>query len=398
MSGRSLLRLVLLSLLAVACGDDGGGPGTPDGMEVSFDRRAMLTDLADNVLVPTFQAFDARAGELDAAVEAWCAALGTAGADDARDAARAAWREAMTVWQRAEVMQVGPLAMNDGAPRDRIYSWPVVSTCAVDKDVDIYRLDPDAYDFTSRPVNRRGLDALEHLLFAPTLDHSCTEATAPVGWNDLPDADRLAARCAYAQLVVPDLDAAAGELVAAWEGGYRDALVTAGAGSSTFASAHEAVNVISDAMFYIYEMTRDMKLGEPAGISPNICSTVQEPCFEELESGAADFSREAVVANLEAFQMLFTGDGPTVTGGQSFDDFLRAVGATDLATMMEADIAAALTAARAIPGSIEQALTSDYQSIVDAHAAVKAITDQLKSQFLTVLALNIPDGAAGDND
>jgi uncharacterized protein len=393
---RALTALLVVAAGGLsACGDDGAG--TPDGMEVSFDRRGMLTDLADKVLVPTYRGFEAETVALSTAIDTWCGALGTAGADAAREDAREAWREAMTVWQRAEMMQIGPLVMNDGALRDRIYSWPVVSTCAVDQDIDLYRQDPGAYDISARLVNRRGLDALEHVLFAPSLDHTCPPQTAPPDWNGLPEADRRAARCGFGQAAAADLDAAAIELVAAWDGGYREQFVTAGAGSTVFASAHAAINEVSDAMFYLDGMLKDMKLAEPAGITTNSCAVVQEPCLAELESRASGFSREQIIANLEGFQMLFTGDGPTGPGGKSFDDFLRAVGAADLATMMEADIAAALAAAEAIPAPLEQALSSDYQSVVDAHAAVKAITDQLKSQFLTVLSLGIP-GDVSDND
>lgn len=379
-----------------ACGDDGAG--TPDGMEVSFDRRGMLTDLADQVILPTYRDFATETGELTGAVDTWCAALGTGGADAALEDARQAWREAMTVWQRAEMMQIGPLVMSDGAMRDRIYSWPVVSTCAVDQDVDLYRQDPGAYDISARLVNRRGLDALEHVLFAASLDHTCPPQTAPPEWNAQAEADRRAARCGFGQAAAADLGQAATELVAAWEGGYREQFVTAGAGSTAFASAHAAINEVSDAMFYIDGMLKDMKLAEPAGITTNSCAVVQEPCLAELESGEADFSREQIIANLEGFQLLFTGGGSSEAGGKSFDDFLRAVGATDLAATMDADIAAALAMAMAIPAPLEQALTSDYQTVVAAHAAVKAITDQLKSQFLTVLALEIPDDAAADND
>jgi hypothetical protein len=36
--------------------------------------------------------------------------------------------------------------------------------------------------------------------------------------------------------------------------------------------------------------------------------------------------------------------------------------------------------------------------VVATHSATKAFTDDLKSQFLTVLGLDVPDDAAADND
>ena len=59
---------------------------------------------------------------------------------------------------------------------------------------------------------------------------------------------------------------------------------------------------------------------------------------------------------------------------------------------------AAIAAADALPDSFLTALSADYDRVVAAHAAAKAYTDDLKSQFLTVLALEIPDDVATDND
>jgi hypothetical protein len=41
---------------------------------------------------------------------------------------------------------------------------------------------------------------------------------------------------------------------------------------------------------------------------------------------------------------------------------------------------------------------TDRDLVVQTHAAITLFTDDLKSQFLTVLALDIPDDVAADND
>src|SRR5688572_17133060 len=100
----------LVAALAAACG--GGGSATTDARADEFDRRAMLANLAQNVIAPTYAAFAERAAELEDAAAAWCDALGGGGEADARDAAQAAWRAAMIEWQHAEMMLVGPAAMD----------------------------------------------------------------------------------------------------------------------------------------------------------------------------------------------------------------------------------------------------------------------------------------------
>lgn len=392
-------------LLGGGCGGDGGDSSRPDASVISFDRAAMLQNVGENIVLPVYRDFDSKADSLATAVDAHCAALGTAGETTALEAAQAAWREVASAWQVAEPMLFGPAAMESGALRDRIYSWPLTSSCAVDQNVAQKRDDPGNYDISLKLVNTRGLDALEYLLFAGDLDTTCPSQVAPPGWDDLPEADRRAARCAFASDAASDLAAQSQIAVNAWDPAFDDFLADftgAGQSGSAFDSAQDALNVVSDAMFYLDSEIKDMKLAAPAGIAMNRCTPVGSPCPTDLESRHAAHSRENIVANLKGFQMLYTGAGPdpgdSSGDGPGFEDFLRAAGATQLADTMRDDIAAAIAASEAIPSPMVDALTGDLATVTAAHSATKAVSDNLKSQFLTVLGLDIPDGAAADND
>jgi predicted lipoprotein len=387
-------RLLLVCGLA-ACGGGGGEP-RPDAMQVSFDRSAMLRNLGENVLLPAVRDFDARADALVTAIAAQCDALGTPDEEAARAAAQDAWKQVMLEWQRVETMQLGPVAMDNRLLRDRIYSWPVTSACAVDQEVMARWNDPASYDITTELVNRRGLAAVEYLTFAASLDTSCPPQSAPAGWDALSDADKRAARCGYAETAAIDLAAQAQVLRDAWEpeaGNYVDVLASAGEAGSPFESAHAAVNVVSDALFYVDYFVKDMKIAEPAGIVPNACGLAGTVCPAELESPHAPHGKENVLANLRAFRAVFTGGD-----GLGFDDFLAAVNAAELSTTMLADLDAAVAAVEAIPGDLGTAAVDAPEAVAAAHAAVKRVTDNLKSQFLTVLSLDIPDDVAADND
>lgn len=386
-----------LAALLGACGDDGGPAPAIDAAVDTFDRKTLLANLGENVVLPVYESFDARVTDMATAIDAHCAGLGTADEASLRAAAQDAWKQSMNAWQLVEVMLFGPVSMNEGALRDVVYSWPIVSTCAVDQDVNLHRTDPASYDIATRLTNRRGLAALEHVLFNDDLAHTCPPQAAPVGWDALVDADRKSARCSFAQVAVADLAAQAQTLLDAWRPG-TGAYLAAFTSASAFESAQAGLNVVSDAMFYLDTETKDMKLAEPAGIAVNVCNTTGQPCPAELESLLARHSRDNVLTNLRGFQMLFIGQGLDGVDGVGFDDFLRALDAAPVADQMSANIAAAIAAVEAIPGAMEDALQSDYQAVVDAHAGVKAVTDLLKTQFLTVLGLDLPDGGASDND
>ena len=387
-----LRRTVLaLSLGCAACGTGGNNTGDDDPIDArddEFDRRALLDRVGEHVGA-SYAGFAIESTELAAAVDSWCAALGGVDSDAARATAQQAWRDAIDSWQAADALLLGPPATNMKTMRNRIYSWPLVSTCAVDHDVTIRWADPDAFDVGTRLDNRRSLTAVEYLLFATSLEHSCPAGSPPAGWDTMSDPDRLAARCGLAAAIADDV---VGQGALADEG--WDAYLATLTGA---ASLQESLNVVSDSFFYVDKMVKDMKLGESAGIVVNSCGTIQEPCLVEVEHRVADHGKQAMLANLRSLRAAFTG---TIGAeeGIGFDDFLIALGAEDVATRMVGELDAATGAVEAIDGTFLEALEGDYQGIVDAHAALKIFTDDLKSQFLTVLGLEIPDDIAGDND
>ncbi len=379
----------------------GCAPGSKSAPSDGFERSAMLKNLAENVIYPAVQEASTDATALTGAVQGYCSALATPGEAAARQQAREAWKRAMASWQIVEVMQIGIAADNGGALRDEIYGWPVASSCAVDQDVMLRRAQPDSFDISMRLINRRSLTALEYLLFAPTLEHTCADNAAPPGWQELSGAERVAARCGFAIEVAADVGKRTAMVESAWDpkqGNFTGALAVAGTGGSSFARAQDAVNVVSDAMFYLDQITKDKKLAEPTGIAINRCGNGGVICPAELESQYAHVSKENIEQNLVGFRRLFLGNDAEDRPGVGFDDFLDQLGAGTLRATMVADLEGALAALRAIPGTLDAALLDSPEQVLELHARVKAVCDQMKSQFLTVLGLEIPNGAAGDND
>ncbi len=390
------LASTLLVTSVAGCG--GESTPEPDAFDGGFNRAALVEHLVSAVLVPIQEAFEQSAQGLPAAVQSYCTAL-DAGANVAmaRQAAQLAWSNAVDAWQRADAILVGPAAMDNSALRSKIYAWPLMAPCGVDRDVVAIWNDPAGYTIDTRAINVRSLSAMEFLLFPPNDNHSC--AVAPVGWDALA-ASLPQARCRLAAALATDVAGQAATLANAWRstgGNYAVQLIGAGTAASTLPSAHAALNLISDAMFYVDSMTKTMKLGESSGVSLNSCGTVETPCIAEVELRFADRASFALRANVRVLRETFTGT--TVAGpGLGFDDFLIAVGRQDLADRITANIDAAVAKVDALPDSFLAALTSNHAEVVAAYAAVKLITDDLKSQFLTVLALETPDSIATDND
>jgi predicted lipoprotein len=191
--GSSPSRVVLpaLAMALIACG--GGGNGSADARVdgdapgASFDRRALLARLANQFLIPTYERFVTQADGLATALDTYCAALASPPAGDpaaTRAAAQAAWRSTIDVWQLADAVLVDPGAMEVSSVANRIYSWPLVSTCNLDRDTAARFQSPATYDIETRFDNARSLAAVEYLLFVGTgADHTCP--AAPDGWSSV---------------------------------------------------------------------------------------------------------------------------------------------------------------------------------------------------------------------
>ncbi len=395
------LRLVAIGLgLAMGCddGDDGGSaPPADDGV----DRRAIVASLGEHVILPTYERFAQAATALRDAAQAHATA-GPADAAAKRAAAQAAWRAAMAVWQEAEVMKVGPAGMADmtvggQSLGDEVYSWPNVNPCRVDQEIAAGRFSDPAHFETLFP-NAYGLDALEYVLFVEGADNACAPQQAPNNngaWAAL-GADEIAKRRAdYAAVVAGQVARDAEAIVAAWRGGFLASLQAAGTSGSAFPTARAALDEVFAAMFYVDLTTKDLKLAVPAGIAET-CGP--ETCPDDAESQFAHVSKENIAANMRGLRAVIVGNRPGEAARPGFDDALSALGAGALATSLVADIDAAIAAVEGLEGTLQQALASDPAKVRAVHAAVKKVTDVMKSQMVSVLALTLPREGAADND
>lgn len=393
--GVSLGVLLGVLLGVAACG--GSPSATPDAPEIAFDRAGLLRRLGTDYLAPRYQVAAQAATALRDATGSYCTALATnTEVATKRQQALHAFAAANSAWQVLEPIAVGPALRNSSALRNRIYSWPLAAPCAIDRDVVLLATNPTQYDVTARLDNARSLTAMEYLLHVTDAASSC--AVAPPGWAEL--ANRERARCELAQAIAVDVAASAAQLAAAWSPtgeDYAAHLAAAGQAGSMIASQREALNMVSDALFYLETMVKDMKIGEAAGISMNVCGTVDEACVREAELRYANLGTPSLRQNLQSWRAAFSGSFDGVDG-LGFDDYLAAAGAPDVAARMLAEIDNAIASATALPDDFLATLASQRAQLVALYGQVKAVTDDQKSQFLTLLGLDIPDDIATDND
>ncbi len=399
---------ITAALLISACGDEatsthGEGFNQTKDTTTDFDQGKLIASIVDNVITPTYQQFSSLASAQQQAINNYCAqesalvsgSVSERLVDDSKILAKESWRNAMNTWQQADMMQLSPLLIGDGALRDNIYSWPTQNTCGVDLDITYFKdgnVNGQPYNIANRTASRKSMVALEYLLFNDNLAHSCTGSTTPTQWNNQTEQYRKIARCEFAGEVAKDIVKNSETLLSEWAV-YGEKLKSAGEAGSEFETEHHAVNKLSDALFYMDIFTKSAKLAEPVGIELNKCGS--QPCPEVVESRYSHHSLENIINNIKAFKLFIQGGGDE---GIGFRDYLIDVGDKVTADSLDADIEQVLTSTAAYQSSLAETLVSNPDQVIQTHTEVKNITDKLKSDFITSLALELPKTAAGDND
>lgn len=406
--GLVLKNACIGACLLAACSSDSSG--VKDAADAPA-RRVLLKNMATRVIAPTYADFVDKAEALSKATDSYASSTSPEGLTRAQSA----FKDAMRVWQRAEVLQIGPAArVGSSTPggagfRERIYFWPNAYPCGVDVAL-VEKTYADGAKFIDESYpNVRGMAALERLLFAGENESACPSDNAIIksgAWGELVAADIAARRAAYAKLLAGEVHEQAIALKKAFAT-FTKELTSAGNGSKLFDTTQDALNAVSDALFYVDVDTKDMKLAEPLGLTL-VCD--QKRCPAELELPLSSESKQAVVKNLEALRDLFLGLPPSDDRGDQmwgFADLLSSLSQDKLAAKMTKAIEKAIAETSKIEPSLEEEIAIDATDPASdmrsgqadrAYAAIQELTTLLKTEFVSALSLKLPVVAASDND
>ena len=145
--------LLIVALVAWACSSDNSDEETEDPISVTFDRGAMLTNWADNIIIPAYTAFQSNLSNLNATYTIFS----TDKTVDNLVAFRTAWAEAYASWQTVSMFEIGPA--------EAVGYRLNMNTYPTDTDLVNSNISSGDYDLLL-PSNRdaKGFPALDYLL------------------------------------------------------------------------------------------------------------------------------------------------------------------------------------------------------------------------------------------
>jgi hypothetical protein len=300
---------VVLAILVFvwACSSDSGevnvppptSGGTEEPIAVNFERSAMLINWADNIIIPSYEAFSGKMADLKTAFEVF-----KNSPDEANlSPLRAAWLDAYKVWQRIDMFEIGPA--ETAGLRLNLNTYPT--------NVDLLEANVvDGNSDLSLSSNRaaKGFPALDYLING-------------LAENDIAIVSKLSGSAtdsqyiAYIDVVLADMQTSADQVLSVWKSSYRDTFVENDGASST-ASVDRFVN---DYIFYYEKFLRAGKIGIPLGVFSG------SPLPGNLEGYyKADISNELFLEGLDAVQDFFNGKhfGKS-SSGESLGSYLDAL-------------------------------------------------------------------------
>ena len=290
-----LLSVLLTGGVVSSCKKATEAPADTTGT-TDLNRKALLTEWADNLVKPGYQAFGSKLTALKTQTAAFTAAPTTATLQSARQA----WREAYLEWQKVEMFEFGPAADVSLVNHFNIYPTDAAGIRQ--------NIAAGTYNFElPTTIAQQGFPALDYLLNG-------------IGTSDAAIVQSYAASAnqrRYLNDVVGKMDQLFAGVQGQWNGAYRDTFV-----NSTGTNAGSSLSLLVNAFSRHYEhFLRSGKVGIPAGVMTGTAAP------EKIE---AYYVRGALPLQLAqaahaAVQNAFNGRA----GQPSLKTYLDALGAKD---------------------------------------------------------------------
>lgn len=343
----------------------------------SFDRGALLTNWADNIIIPSYTLYTTELTALQTAKEVFIATPN----EDNLALVRSAWITAYTTWQNVSIYEIGQ------AENIRLRDY--TNTYPLDESLVDSNISSGNYILSiSTNLAAQGLPALDYLLngLGTTDTEIITKYTS----------DQNAANyIKYLNDVTARLLSMATEVLTDWNGSYRAVFIANDCSTST-----SALNKLTnDMIFNLEKITRTAKIGTPIdffGEPPVVAPEKVEAFYKK------DVSKELLIASITASKNLFNGkylNSDTV--GESLKSYLDELqietGGLMLSDVINTRYDEALTAAQILDDNFYIEIPTNRAIYKDTRDEIHDIIALLKTNMISALDIKA-DYSDSDGD
>lgn len=333
----------------------------------TFNRKAMLENFADNIIIPSFAELQAKVNALNSAVSAFVQTPN----ETTLQSARAAWEEAYLSWQYANGFNFGPAQTSIGTLFQRAGVFPV-NASQIENFIASRTLNNDL----SRDT--RGFNAIEYLLYDAV---SVSEVLGKFSNQNRRD---------YLLTITAELKSAVDAVVSGWQSYRAEFVANVGTdiGSST--------SILFNEFVMNFESIKNFKLGVPLGRRPG----QTQPESARVEAFYSGKSIRFMREHLKAVEELYYGIGRNGVNGVGFVEYLRSVpSGNELIAQTEAQLAVVKQRMNALPvdARLSELIVTNFAQVDALHTELQRHTRFFKSEMASLLSLSITF-SSGDGD
>jgi len=338
----------------------------------SADRKAVLIQLADEIIIPSYANFKLK---LDVMVSK-TNAFGNAPTVTSLQELRTAWVDAYKEWQKVEILDFGPAEMYAIRGYMNIYPANVTkitaNIAAGNANLDL----PANYTASGFP----GLDYL--------INGAGTNDTEIVAFYTSPTDG--AKRIAYLKNIAAKMSAMFGFVSAEWNGAYRETFV-----NKTTIDASSPFSSLVNGYIRSYESAvRSGKFGIPSGAMENGTVSPQNVEAYYKKDISLTLAKTAHLAAIDFFNGKSVKSG---TEGPSLKTYLNSLpSSTTLAAGINAQFAATTQKLNAInTENLSSVVQNNNQQMIDVYNEMQKLVPLLKVDMTSAMSISI---SYTDND
>ncbi|MES2560716.1 MAG: imelysin family protein [Bacteroidota bacterium] len=369
MTIKASIKLFLISVCIGfgACQSD----DKEDNQTQSFDRKAMLQQYADGLIIPAYSQSSSKAEVLRLKVAAFIANPGIIQLEEARTA----WKQMAFIWQHASGFNFGPAA-EAGLKKslnEEIATFPASKT-----KIEQYINAADT-SFSNFDRDSRGIYAIDFLLFETGItDQALIEKYNHQIW-----------RKHYLMACTNTVAAGLQSVSMQWTA-YRESFI-----ANNGTDIGSSVSYFYNEFLKSYEGLKNYKFGIPLGRRPGQTTVLPE----NVEAYHSGYSTDLAKEQWNCMQQIWEGIALDGTNGTGFKEYLQSVeGGEDLITLTRQQTSNTQQSFNALPaGKLSDVITQQFDKADAVHTELQKLTRFYKSDLSSLLGITITFNS-GDGD
>lgn len=354
------ITITTIAILFSGCsGNEGQINPTTDG----YDRKSMLVNIADNIIIPSYNNLDNKILDLKTSTDIFSQNTTSNNLNDLRDK----WLKAYTAWQQVEMFNIGK--------SEEIFYIRKMNTYPTDVPRIEANIESSSYDLVNQSNNydAQGFPALDYMLYGLNGDSMMVldKYTSNNGYKYM----------SYLTDLVLNIQQNTNLIKEYWNNN-RDAFVNSDGNTAT-----SSLNLLTNDFIYYYEKgLRANKIGIPAGrFSSSVLPNKVEAYFRK------DVSKKLTLEALNACHNFFIGKG--FLSDQTGESLRTYVNFIDQNNTLSNNIISKLESARekieTLNNNFVEQIETNNMEMLYTYDAVQEVVIELKTEMLFSLNISV---------